>query len=389
MATNHFYDETANHPIVVAAMAEGRPLLRSALLGAYVELVSAAQREVVAAIQAGHDLPKPGIVSLGTIVAIEPFDTRTLLDGLLRYRYLEKISDTTFRLIPHAKLAHWEAPEVLAWRAQQRRDTQDPVLRAAVRFRDGDQCRVCHILVKWGGKSGEDDTGTLDHVTPRVAANGDPEKLAVTCMRCNRLRSDRPDANEWAPHQPVPDVPFYTPGTVRYLRERGYKVGRPTGQKWFLPRIEIVARPATQADTAPSDLPTGQTPLPTPQEAPQTPSWGPTEDVRPALADTAPSGLRPAVAADHAADQRDLLPEIPRSEVSPKFDASSPEVRSPNFAQVPPVSRSDEPPSPGGPRCGEGKGSGPGQGDREGRARRRGRRGRRGRLRREGQEEQQ
>ncbi len=383
MAVNHFYDETAGHQVVVAAMAEARPLLRSALLGAYIELVSMSQKAAVAAVQTGtaaHHVA--GVVSRGDLVAIEPWETDLLVDALIRYNYLEVTGPDGYRLRPHPKLAHWEPPETLAWRAAQRKDVSDPIVRELVRLRDGDQCRCCHVVVNWGAKKEDPLKGTLDHINPRILANGDPEALAVTCGRCNGIRSDRVDANDFASHQPPPEVPFYTDSTAKYLRGRGHTGVRPTGKKWLLPLIPITARPASPADTAPShdSAPSGTPRAPErPQEAvsgDETSSPG----QRPAhQADTASQPARPASPADTAPLRDPATSGIPRSAVRPQSDRSSIETHQANSPPDPPDSRTKQPPKVGGLTCGVGKGGdGDGGGAGPGPRRRRARRGKSG-----------
>ncbi|MCB2413664.1 hypothetical protein LGT39_12495 [Demequina sp. TTPB684] len=379
MAVNHFYDETAGHQVVVAAMAEARPLLRSALLGAYIELVSMSQKAAVAAVQTGavaHHVA--GIVTRGDLVAIEPWETDLLVDALTRYNYLEHAGTDRYRLRPHPKLAHWEKPETLAWRAAQRKDVSDPIVRELVRLRDGDQCRCCHNVVNWGAKKEDPLRGTLDHVNPRVLANGDPEALAVACGRCNGIRSDRVDANDFAPLQPPPEVPYYTASTAKYLRGRGHNGVRPTGKKWLLPLIPITPRPALPADTAPlhDSAPSG---TPRALERPQEAVSG-DETLSPAQrpahqADTASRPARPAFPADTAHPRDPATSGTPRTAVRPQSDRSSIETRQANSPPDPPDPRTKRPPNRGGLTSGvgkgrEGDGGGAGPGPRRRRARR-------------------
>lgn len=344
MATNHFYDETAGHRIVVAAMGEGKPLLRAALLGAYVELISVMQRNVAASADAKIPLENVEThITRGDIMAIEPWEPDTITTALIKYGLLtEPDQHGHYRLIPHAKLTHWEQPETIYWRKLGRQDTRDPDLNRAVRYRDGDQCRCCHVLVKWGAPKTDPERGTLDHVDPRTPAEGNPEALAVTCGRCNGIRSDRPDADEIAPHQPVPEHPYYTKETAAWLRAAGYKLpgGKPmraTGKQWLLPRIEITARPAKKTDNphpASDPAASGNTRNP---ETPQNGAQGtetPQHDERPrSQRDNAPKGQRPAPRADNAS-----------TESRSQFERNSHEVREPNSGAPPPDSRTKPPP---------------------------------------------
>ena len=382
MARNYFVDETAGHQVVVAAMAEARPFLRSALLGAYVELISMTQKKAMAAVDEGGDAVATHVddmVTFGEVVAIEPFAAQDLLNGLIRYCYLEP-TDTcgVYRLLKHRKLIDWEPVDRLKWRRDSAKDLKDEVLRRAVRYRDGDQCRVCHTVVRWGGPDGP-DKGQLDHVIARTPARGDPEALAVTCTRCNGLRSDRPDANTFAPHQPVPEHPFYTASTASYLHAGGYltqvdgtPMKRPVGVKWKLDPIKITPPQRTTKepprDPATSGTPRTEAPLLEPLQGLQGPP-------RPATqADTATTA-RPAHKADTA--PRDPAPGgTPRTgQVRPEFDASSTETQSSNFQPDPSHTRTKQPDNEVGLLGGDGKGR---EGSGLGPGRRRARRGRRG-----------
>jgi hypothetical protein len=386
VAVNHFYDETSGHRVVTAAMAEGVPLLRSALLGAYVELISASQKAAVAAVKAGTPANEvSSLVTRGDVVAIEPWSTDVLVSALIRYGYLEEAHQGHYRLLHHTMLAHWEKPETLAWRAAQRADVADPAIRLLVRFRDGDQCRVCHEVVKWGGKKDDPLRGTFDHVDPRVLANGEPEALAVTCGRCNGIRSNRPDANDFAPHQPAPEVPYYTDSTAKYLRQRGYKGVRATGRQHKLPLIVIAARPAPAADTAPPrDLTTSETPR-TP-ERPQEAASGATTPPAPSRPgsqpDTAPNPSRPGSQPDTAPSRDLTTSETPRPSIHPQSDSNPIAIREADLPPDPPIPRSNGRPRRGGLTCGEGEGregdgGGVGAGASAAPRRRRGRRSRR------------
>ncbi|WP_291378878.1 hypothetical protein [Demequina sp.] len=381
MARNYFVDETAGHQVVVAAMAEARPLLRSALLGAYVELISMTQKKAMAAVDAGDGAVSSHVddlVTYGEIVAIEPFATQDLLEGLARYNYLEP-TDTAgvYRLIKHKKLIDWEPVDRLKWRRDSAKDLKDEVLRRAVRYRDGDQCRVCRIVVRWGGPDGP-DKGQLDHVIARTPARGDPEALAVTCTRCNGLRSDRPDADTFAPHQPVPEHPFYTASTASYLRAGGYLTqvdGTPmqkVGLQWRLKPLKITP-PQRKTNEPPRDPATSGTPrTATPPLEPLQGLQGPP---RPATQADPATPPRPAHEAD-TAPRDPASGETPRTgQIRPKSDVNPTQIRRPDSQPDPSHPRTNQPLRPPGLSGGDGKGR---EGSGLGPGRRRARRGRRG-----------
>jgi len=266
---HHSYDETSSHPVIVAAMAERRPFWRSALFGAYMELVSVQGKQAYAASLAGKPTSHVDrVVTIGDVANIEPYATDCLVAGLLRRDFMLYIGHDRFQLVQHAKLTHSRTAMQLWWEREKKKDTEDPVMKAAVRWRDGDQCRCCRGSLNWGKGNDTDPLGgTLDHRTPGEPAQS-PDDLAATCRRCNGIRSDAPNANESAPWQPAPEKPFYTKGTVTYLRKANYTtdptgaVLRPTGQQYLLPTITILPRPAAPADTALSDLEAIEAPLP-------------------------------------------------------------------------------------------------------------------------------
>ncbi|WNM27539.1 hypothetical protein RN607_00635 [Demequina capsici] len=376
MAVNHTYDELAGHRTVVAPMVETRAFWRSTLLGAYIELVSVMMRSAVAACEGGASNDDvEGIVTFGDIVTIEPWGTAELIQGLLDYNYMVDAGPGVYRLQRYEKLVHWKRPQQVAWEKLCRKETADPKLKAQVRYRDGDQCRVCHAVVKWGAKAGDDLRGTLDHKYPGVPADGNPDMLAVTCTRCNGIRSNRADANDIAPWQDAPEKPFYTENTAKYLRvNHGYAGVRKTGRAHLLPHIEISARPVAQpTDPAPRDPAYDRTPRTAEDTsaAPQGPS-----PARPATqADTAPATpARPATAADTAHPRDPAASGTPRTANRPQTDVKPVQNRETTSLPPDPIPRTNQPDEPT-PPTGKGRG-GTGRSGESRPARRRGRRGR-------------
>lgn len=356
MPINQTYDETAGHRVIVATMAEARPLLRAAALGAYVELVSVQQRNVKASLEQG--IAPDAIdtrISLGDLIAIEPWEFQALAAAMVKHHLLtEPDQEGKYRLVEHPKLVGWDTPQQVWWEKERRKDNRDPLLELAVRHRDGDQCRVCHKIVRWGTSKSDPDGGTLDHVDPRTPAKGDPGALAVACRTCNGIRSDRRDADEFAPHQPAPAHPFYTAGTVAYLKRKditeypdGTQILKPTGRRWLLPAISITPRPRNQRDTA---------------QQPAAPA-------RPApAADTAPTECDPATSG------------TPHHAEPLENPSRTPEVGETNSRSGTTVPAGRPPDDPGGLPRGEGKGrEGPGSVPGTGSGRARSRRGRRSR----------
>jgi len=65
---------------------------------------------------------------------------------------------------------------------------RDPELRAAIRHRDGDNCRYCSRLVQWHDRRGPAG-GTYDHVDP--AKGNELDNLVVCCRSCNSRKQRR------------------------------------------------------------------------------------------------------------------------------------------------------------------------------------------------------
>lgn len=89
-----------------------------------------------------------------------------------------------------------------------------PELKAAVRRRDGDQCRYCGATVRWNDRRGERG-GTYDHIDPE--GTNTFENLVVACRGCNSRKGARtPDQAE----MPLLDLPGIYPIPTRYLPEK-------------------------------------------------------------------------------------------------------------------------------------------------------------------------
>jgi len=270
VAVHHIYDETAGHPALAAAMAERRPFWRAAMSGAYLELVSVAGKRAVAASR--QEKPPTShvdrVVNVGDITTMDFIATDCMIAGLVHYGLMRYLGGDSFQLIEHDKLAHSQTAMQLWWEAKKRRDTRNKAWRLEVLWRDGDQCRCCHVVMSQGRNNDTDPDGfTLDHRVPGVPAES-VDDLAGVCRSCNGIRSDSEDADVVAPWQPVPERPFYTERTAKELHREGYTtdpLGKPmqrTGQAHKAPRVKILPRPTTLVDTAISDPESIGIPLP-------------------------------------------------------------------------------------------------------------------------------
>ena len=65
---------------------------------------------------------------------------------------------------------------------------RDPALKAAVRHRDGDRCRYCGIVVRFGDQRSPLG-GTYDHVNPK--GGNVLRNVVVACRGCNSSKGDR------------------------------------------------------------------------------------------------------------------------------------------------------------------------------------------------------
>lgn len=109
-------------------------------------------------------------------------------------------------------------------------DNRKPERSGPVRKRDGDECRWCGVIVRFGSGAGGDQksarVGTIDHLDPRDLDSSEPtpfERLVVACKQCN---SSRKDGASWdKPLRSVPETPYYSRSTADWLLDKcGYRV---------------------------------------------------------------------------------------------------------------------------------------------------------------------
>lgn len=160
-----------------------------------------------------------------------------------------------FKIVSDDELFHMRLKEEIEWERTQRNDTRNKDLTVPVRTRDGDACRWCGRVVRWGDqKSGLG--GTYDHVRAGLAAET-PDDLVVACRKCNQSRGS--DREAWAGRQllPAPKDPFYSKKSINFLAENGVKV---TNQKTLdidyegrVERFTPVVETPSKVETAPVD----------------------------------------------------------------------------------------------------------------------------------------
>lgn len=127
------------------------------------------------------------------------------------------------RLFTDEEFIHVQPREEVMRRRARSRENRDKDKKAAVIFRDGDQCRYCGKLVRWTGPIGN-NFGTLDHVDPDSLGDAPVEGLVVACHECNSSRGHAREAFDAAsPLRPVPSVPYYGVWSAEFLTRCGYE----------------------------------------------------------------------------------------------------------------------------------------------------------------------
>lgn len=126
------------------------------------------------------------------------------------------------RLFTDEEFIHIQPREEVMRRRARSRENRDPNKKAAVIFRDGDQCRYCGKVVRWTGPTGY-NFGTLDHVDPDSLGDAPVEGLVVACHECNSSRGHAREAFDAAsPLRPVPSTPYYGVWSAEFLTRYGY-----------------------------------------------------------------------------------------------------------------------------------------------------------------------
>lgn len=295
-------DGAATHPVVLAPAASGDPRLVNELYGFIHRLVLLCAKDLT-----------DYHVNFGMAYLCAPHDPLGMMALAVQWNYAEVVGDSgqEWRLIEHQGMHHNRTKAEIEWEKAQRADARDPVLVAAVLFRDGDACRCCRVITNRKARRGDRqavlanlrEVASMEHVNPGEPAQS-PDDLANLCYSCNSARRDRANADQLRPLLPVPTRPFYTEYTASLLREAGFNVKassesrrpkrvpfpsksdpapsgttpdsattqRPANAAENAEQPTSAERPATQADTAAQAVPG---PLASPPEAPTVPNLGP------------------------------------------------------------------------------------------------------------------
>lgn len=256
-----FSDTSAHHPVVLAPMALDDwqpPRLTQADL---VNLLAGVFARC--AVQSAGYLTDY-VITAGVLANTAGDNWRHWAALMERAGYLTPTTlddgQPAWRLVDDpTNLVHLRLKDELEWERQRKRDNSNPNLTAAVRLRDGDECRYCAVIVIWGDQKGGRGA-TYDHRVPGQAA-GSADDLRVACHACNARRSNHADADQWCPPRPAPDSPFYGLKTQAFLREHGTKVRRSRTQHARPDRQPDPAtpRPRNQRDTATGEPATSRT----------------------------------------------------------------------------------------------------------------------------------
>lgn len=256
MAWVRLSDTAGNHPIVLEPLTDPTEppamdcyLWANALAGVVLRAATAA---------AGYN--RSYVVSDATVASVAGPAWRAVAEAAERAGYWTRHERGWLLIDDPNHLLHIRTGEEIDWEKARKADAANPKLTAPVRLRDGDGCRYCGVIVRWGD-SRSSRGGTYDHRVPGQQAQT-PDDLRVACRGCNGLRGNDPSADTDLPPRPAPAVPFYGPETAAFLADRGYTVPVTAREP---------QRPGTQPDPARRDPAIGRTPLPRDPAASGTP----------------------------------------------------------------------------------------------------------------------
>lgn len=128
-----------------------------------------------------------------------------------------------WEIVQDPDFIHMFTAEEIEWERQRKSDNGNPELTIPVRLRDGDCCRYCGKVVKFGQKRGG-RRGTYDHREPGQPATY--ETMVVACGACNSARRNNPDADREYPLLPVPNPPYYSQETIDWINGHPWTQGR-------------------------------------------------------------------------------------------------------------------------------------------------------------------
>ncbi|MDQ4502168.1 hypothetical protein [Sinomonas sp. ASV322] len=272
MAWARFGDTSANHPTVLAVLEheDADDRIVNELFGFVARCSTQSAAHLT-----------DYVINRGTAIALAGSMARA--DALLRLAmwagYMveeEGVVDgrtvKLYRIVEDEEFIHLRTREEIEWERQRKRDNSNPELIVPVRLRDGDGCRYCGCVVRWGDQKSPQGA-TYDHRKPRRRAET-PEDVVVACRACNSGRKDNPNADLDYPLLPPPTRARFAVSTVQWLREHDYvrrlgiEVPEPTealrpgahaGDGYFrpAPRPRDLSKPGQGTTTAASDRTSG------------------------------------------------------------------------------------------------------------------------------------
>lgn len=245
MAWLRVSDTAGNHPMVLEPLTDpAPPPAMDCYLWANVIFGVVARASTMAA---GYN--RSYFVSDATIASIAGAQWRTVAEAAERAGYWTRTERGWLVRDEPEHFVHIRTAEEIDWEKARKADAANPKLTVPVRLRDGDGCRYCGVIVRWGDpRSGRG--GTYDHRVPGQQAQT-PDDLRVACRTCNGVRGNDPDADKELAPRPAPAQPFYGPETAAFLAKRGHTVPVTTREP---------QRPGSQPDTAQRDRTDGATP---------------------------------------------------------------------------------------------------------------------------------
>lgn len=212
----------------IASLVESDPRIENEVLGFLLKLyLDSAAQNTDYVISQGH------LDTAGKYVRT-PELTRICMEiGLITKN---KDKPGSYKLAMAQDFMHLRLKEEIEWERRQASDNRNPEVTVPVRKRDGDNCRWCGNRVVWKGRK-HGRKGSYDHLEPGKPAT--VETMVVACTSCNSARGKTPIGTEGWTLRPAPVEPYYTQGTIDWLR--GFGVSLETGSVENQTELEIAS----------------------------------------------------------------------------------------------------------------------------------------------------
>ncbi|NVM97814.1 hypothetical protein [Arthrobacter sp. SDTb3-6] len=200
------------------------------------------------------------VINRGTAVSIAGVArANALLDFGLYAGYLVEVETVdeesrvrkAYKIVEDPEFIHLRTKAEVEWERQRRNDAARPELVIPVRLRDGDGCRYCGKVVRWGAQNSAIG-GTYDHRVPGKQAK-DENDMFVSCRGCNSGRKNSDKADVEYPRLPVPSIAYFSEGTVNWLADHEYV------KRLGIPVPKPSGRALKPGDPTDNGVPSGQT----------------------------------------------------------------------------------------------------------------------------------